>query len=72
MVPRWRSMQSRLEIMTKAGMYVPYDHHPDRRFAHYNASAARLLKSAEKSLRLLGVGRIGMACGKPPKATAGA
>jgi predicted oxidoreductase len=44
-----------VEIITKAGIYVPNEFHPERRFAHYNATAARLVKSAEKSLRLLGV-----------------
>lgn len=48
-------VKSRMEIITKAGIYVPNAFHPERRFAHYNASAARLVKSAEKSLRLLGV-----------------
>ena len=48
-------VKARMEIITKAGIYVPNSYHPDRRFAHYNASAARLVKSAEKSLRLLGV-----------------
>jgi predicted oxidoreductase len=48
-------VKSKVEIITKAGIYVPNDFHPDRRFAHYNASAARLVKSAEKSLRMLGV-----------------
>lgn len=48
-------VRSRIEIITKAGIYVPNAFHPDRQFAHYNASAARLVKSAEKSLRWLGV-----------------
>ena len=48
-------VRARMQIITKAGIYVPNDFHPDRRFAHYNASGARLMKSAEKSLRLLGV-----------------
>jgi len=48
-------VKSRMEIITKAGIYVPNDFHPERRFAHYNTTAARLVKSAEKSLRLLGV-----------------
>lgn len=47
-------VKSRMEIITKAGIYVPNSFHPDRKFAHYNASAARLIKSAEKSLRWLG------------------
>ena len=48
-------VKSRMEIISKAGIYVPNAFHPERRFAHYNASAARLVKSAEKSLRWLGV-----------------
>ncbi|MDB6132847.1 MAG: ydhF [Verrucomicrobiales bacterium] len=45
----------RVEIITKAGIYVPNAFHPERKTAHYNATAARLVKSAEKSLRWLGV-----------------
>ena len=48
-------VSNRVEIITKAGIYVPTAFHPERRFAHYNGSAARLVKSAEKSLRWLGV-----------------
>lgn len=48
-------VKAKVELITKAGIYVPNAFHPDRRFAHYNASAARLVKSAEKSLRWLGV-----------------
>lgn len=48
-------VKQRMEIITKAGIYIPNSFHPDRRFAHYNATAGRLLKSAEKSLRWLGV-----------------
>lgn len=51
-------LQDKLEIVTKAGIYVPSKYHPDREVAHYNASSARMLKSAEKSLRLLGVDRL--------------
>lgn len=47
-------LRDKLEIITKAGIYVPCSHHPDRRTAHYNATGARLVKSLEKSLRLLG------------------
>lgn len=49
------AVKNHLEIITKAGIYVPNDFHPDRKFAHYNTTAARLIKSAEKSLRWLGV-----------------
>lgn len=48
-------VKSRVEIVTKAGIYVPNAFHPERKYAHYNASAARLVKSVEKSLRFLGV-----------------
>lgn len=47
-------LRDKFEIVTKAGIYVPNKFHPERRTAHYNASSARLLKSLEKSLRLLG------------------
>jgi len=51
-------LRDRFEIVTKAGIYVPNAHHPDRRTAHYNASGPRLIKSLEKSLRLLGTDRV--------------
>jgi len=51
-------LRDKLEIVTKAGIYVPCDRHPDRRTAHYNATGPRLVKSLEKSLRLLGTERI--------------
>ena len=49
-----KGLRSKLEIVTKCGIYVPVPRHPDRKTAHYNASADRIVKSAEKSLRLLG------------------
>ncbi len=52
------ALRDRLEIVSKSGIYVPHERHPDRRVAHYNASAARIIKSAEKSLRLLGTDHI--------------
>ena len=51
-------LRDRLEIVTKAGIYVPNAHHPDRRTAHYNTSGPRLIKSLEKSLRLLGTDHV--------------
>ena len=48
------AFRTQIEIVTKAGIYVPNAHHPERKTAFYNASAARLVKSAEKSLRMLG------------------
>jgi predicted oxidoreductase len=51
-------IREKLEIVTKSGIYVPCEFHPDRKVAHYNATAARIIKSAEKSLRLLGIDHI--------------
>ena len=51
-------LRDQLEIVTKAGIYVPCPHHPQRRTAHYNATGPRLIKSLEKSLRLLGTDRV--------------
>jgi len=51
-------LRSRLEIVTKSGIYVPCEFHPDRKTAFYNATAERLIKSAEKSLRLMGIDHI--------------
>jgi len=51
-------LRDKLEIVTKAGIYVPNSYHPERRTAHYNASGARLIKSLEKSLRLLGTDHV--------------
>ena len=51
-------LRDKLEIITKAGIYVPCSYHPERRTAHYNATGPRLHKSLEKSLRLLGTDHI--------------
>ncbi len=51
-------LRDQLEIVTKAGIYVPCAYHPERRTAHYNATGPRLIKSLEKSLRLLGTDHI--------------
>jgi predicted oxidoreductase len=51
-------LRDKLEIVTKAGIYIPCKYHPERRTAHYNATGERLVKSLEKSLRLLGTDRI--------------
>ena len=48
-------VRTKMEIVSKAGIYVPCEFHPDRKTAFYNASAERLVKSVEKSLRFLGV-----------------
>ena len=51
-------LRDQLELVTKAGIYVPCSHHPERRTAHYNATGPRLIKSLEKSLRLLGTDHV--------------
>jgi predicted oxidoreductase len=48
------NLRSKLQIVSKCGIYVPNAFHPERATAFYNASASRLLKSVEKSLRFLG------------------
>lgn len=47
-----------LQFVTKCGIYVPCQFHPERKVPHYNASRERIIKSAEKSLRFLGIDRI--------------
>ncbi len=51
-------LRDKLEIVTKAGIYVPCKGQPDRRTAHYDASGPRMVESLEKSLRLLGTDRV--------------
>jgi len=51
-------LRDRLEIITKAGIYVPNPRHPEWRTAHYDATGARLITSLEKSLRLLGTDHV--------------
>ena len=51
-------LRDKLEIVTKAGIYAPCSYHPDRRTAHYDATGGRLMKSLEKSLRLLGTDHV--------------
>lgn len=51
-------LRDKLEIVTKAGIYVPCSQHPERRTAHYDATATRLIQSLEKSLRLLGTDHV--------------
>jgi predicted oxidoreductase len=51
-------LRDQLELVTKAGIYVPCAHHPERRTAHYDATGPRLIKSLEESLRLLGTDHV--------------
>jgi len=51
-------LRDRLQLVTKCGIYIPNARHPERQVAHYDAGTARIIKSAEKSLRLLGTDRL--------------
>jgi len=51
-------LRDQLEIVTKAGIYVPCSRHPERRTAHYNATGPRLRSSLHKSLCLLGTDHV--------------
>lgn len=51
-------VKARVRIVSKAGIYVPHASAPDRKVAHYNASAGQLVASAEASLLKLGVERL--------------
>jgi predicted oxidoreductase len=53
-----KAFRDQIEIVTKCGIYVPCDFHPERKTAHYNLTAARIVKSCEKSLRLMGIDHI--------------
>ncbi len=52
------AFRGKIEIVTKSGIYIPCEYHPDRKVAHYNVTAARIIKSAEKSLRFMGIDEI--------------
>jgi predicted oxidoreductase len=47
-------LRDKLEIITKSGIYIPHMTAPAVRVGHYDASAARLIRNVERSLRLLG------------------
>jgi predicted oxidoreductase len=51
-------LRGQIEIVTKAGIYVPCRQHPERRTAHYNATGEQLVRGLEKSLRLLGTDHV--------------
>jgi predicted oxidoreductase len=52
------ALRDKLEVVTKAGIYVPCSGHPGRRTAHYDATRPRLLEGLEQSLRLLGTDHV--------------
>ncbi len=51
-------LRDKLELVTKAGIYVPCERHPERRTAYYDATGGRLARSVEQSLRHLRTGRV--------------
>ena len=51
-------LRNKLEIVTKAGIYVPCPNYPELRTAHYNATGPNLIQCLEKSLRLLGTDHV--------------
>lgn len=52
------TFRSKIEIVTKCGIYIPCEFHPERKVAFYNVTAERIIKSTEKSLRLMGIDHI--------------
>lgn len=53
-----KSIRQHLQLVTKCGIYVPNEFHPERKTPFYNATADRIVKSAEKSLRFLNTDHI--------------
>ena len=53
-----RALRDRLEIITKCGIYIPSAADPGRRVSAYNATATQIIRSAEQSLRLMGLDHI--------------
>jgi len=52
------AFRGKIEIVTKCGIYIPCEFHPERKVAFYNLTAERIIKSTEKSLRLMGIDHI--------------
>ena len=51
-------LRTKLEIITKADIYVPNPKHPASRVACYDATGARLRQSVDESLRLMGTDHV--------------
>lgn len=51
-------LRDRMEVVTKCGIDVPSNEKSRARVCHYNATAENIVRSAEKSLRLLHLDRI--------------
>jgi predicted oxidoreductase len=52
------ALRAKVRIVTKTGIYVPYPSLPNRKVAHYNASAKHIVAGAEAALQKLGVEQI--------------
>lgn len=53
-------LRDKLEIVTKAGIYVPNKLNPGRKVAFYDTSGAQLTRSLEQSLRLIGTDHVAL------------
>lgn len=51
-------LRAKIELITKADIYVPNPKHPASRVACYDATGARLRQSVDESLRLMGTDHI--------------
>ena len=51
-------LREKLEIVTKAGIYIPHAGSPGRKTAFYDVTSAQLIKSVDESLRLLGTDHV--------------
>lgn len=51
-------LRNQLEIVTKAGIYIPNPANPNRKVGFYDTTAAQLQKSVDTSLRLMGTDHV--------------
>lgn len=51
-------LRDQLEIVTKAGIYIPHAGSPGRKVGHYDATAARLERSVAVSLQLMNTDQV--------------
>ena len=51
-------LRDKLQLVTKAGIYLPHKAAPERKVGFYDASGEQLTRSVDQSLRLLGTDRV--------------
>lgn len=51
-------LRDKLELVTKSGIYIPHPTAPNRRVAHYDVTAKRLIDCVDAALKRLGTDRI--------------